>query len=267
MSCVLQRQQEIFWRAVARHADWFDWKNDFKVTSALREEIESNQSSKAKERKYKLKGKLRERDRERNAERLRTSVGGGKSVNRLDGGNVRKVDNWAEGSGLSEEQRTRLDRERERFAPATDFSYGKKGTVGVDFFDLIDTRLELLHREVVSINMTRLVVVGLVTIFTAKGLDKHLADYKESGMLHNDKLNKEGTNVREYSQVQQQVVFYRPMSCQSLDQVVQGVEQGIEIIKVDDEGDLELDEDKVQMRHWPRKLRHTHKGYDYDQRW
>ncbi|CAH7689479.1 hypothetical protein PPACK8108_LOCUS24564 [Phakopsora pachyrhizi] len=31
----------------------------------------------------------------------------------------------------------------------------------------------------------RLVVVGLVTIFMAKGLDKHLADFKESGMFSN----------------------------------------------------------------------------------
>ncbi|CAH7671689.1 hypothetical protein PPACK8108_LOCUS6493 [Phakopsora pachyrhizi] len=38
------------------------------------------------------------------------------------------------------------------------------------------------------------------------------------------------------------VVFYKPMSCQCLDQVIQGVEPEIEIIEVDDEGDLELDE-------------------------
>ncbi|CAH7675975.1 hypothetical protein BY996DRAFT_7285665 [Phakopsora pachyrhizi] len=130
--CTTKAMRNIFRRAMAKHADWFDWKNDCKVTSALTEEIESNQNSKAKERKSKLKEKLRERDRERNAERLRveaeklemnkrleakgeeqkSSGGGGKSVNRLDGGNVRKVDNQAEGSGLSVEQRTRLDRER-----------------------------------------------------------------------------------------------------------------------------------------------------------
>ncbi|CAH7675589.1 hypothetical protein PPACK8108_LOCUS10614 [Phakopsora pachyrhizi] len=212
------------------HADWFDWKNDFK-------EIESNQNSKAKERKSKLKGKLRERDWERNAERLRTSVGGGKSVNRLDGGNFRKVENWAEGSGLSGEQRTRLDRERERFVdPAMPQQQipvmGKKGTMGV---------------------------------FDNQGREnEHLADYKESGMPQlcgEQKIltgSATGLNTAK-----------RPMSCQSLDQVVQGVEPGIGIIKVDDEGDLELDE-RIRYNEASAnvgKFRHTHKGYDYDQRW
>lgn len=123
--------RDAFRRAYAEHPDWWKWEEEAKVPSMLTEDMAAAQGAKKAERKNKLKDKLRERAAEREQERAieeakrqheeaeearraeekrrATPVSG---PQRLGGGSAHQRPPPAALSGLSEEAKRRIERER-----------------------------------------------------------------------------------------------------------------------------------------------------------